>query len=103
MALINRKLTTTTANIVYGTSTENKAITCIYFCNTTGSTVNINLFAVPWGGTLANCIVYNNLSIASSDTAIIDMEKLILGDGDSIHANCSVDNAIAMTVSYVGI
>lgn len=103
MALINRKLTTTTANVLYGTATENKAITCIYFCNTTSSTVNVNLFAMPWGGTLANCIIYNNLPVAASDTAIVDMEKLILAEGDSIYANCSVNNAIAMTVSYVGI
>ena len=103
MALISQKLTTTTANIVYGTTSQNKAITCIYFCNTTASTVNVNLFAVPSGGTIDNCVIYNNLAIAAADTAIIDMEKIILDAGDSVQANCSVNNAIAMTVSYVGI
>lgn len=103
MALISQKLTTSTASILAGTANENKAVTCIYFCNTTGSTVSVNLFAVPNGGTVTDCIIYNNLSIAAADTAIIDMEKIILGDGDSIQANCSVSNAIAMTVSYVGI
>ena len=103
MALIITKLTSTTANVLYGTASVNKAVTCIYFCNTTASTVAINLFAVPSGGTVNNCVIYNNLSIAAADTAIIDMEKIILGDGDSIQANCSVNNAVAMTVSYVGI
>jgi hypothetical protein len=103
MALINTKLTSTTANVLYGTLTENKAITCIYFCNTTASTVAINLFAVPNGSTVANCVIYNNLSIAAADTAVVDMEKIILGEGDSIQANCTVNDAVAMTVSYVGI
>lgn len=103
MALISTKLTSTTANILYGTASVNKAVTCIYFCNTTANTVAINLFAVPVGSAVANCVVYNNLSIAGSDTAIIDMEKIILGDGDSIQANCTTNNAVAMTVSYVGI
>lgn len=103
MALISTKLTSTTANVLYGTVAENKAVTCIYFCNTTASTVAINLFAVPAGGTVGNCVIYNNLSIAAADTAVVDMEKIILGAGDGIHANCSVNNAVAMTVSYVGI
>ena len=103
MALISQKLTTTTASILSGTSIQNKAVTCIYFCNTTGSTVSVNLFAVPSGGTVTNCIIYNSLAIAASDTAIIDMEKIILDAGDSVQANCSVNDAVAMTVSYVGI
>jgi hypothetical protein len=103
MALINRKLTSTTANVIYGTELENIAVTCMYLCNTTALTVVVNLFAVPVGSTVANCVIYNGLSIAAADTVILDAEKIILGQGDSLQANCSVNNAISMTVSYVGI
>ena len=103
MALVNTKLTTSTASIIAGTSVQSKAITCMYFCNTTGTTAYVNVFAVPSGGTVANCIIYNNLSIAAQDTVVVDLEKIILGDGDSIQANCTVNNSVALTISYVGI
>ena len=103
MALVSSHLTTSPNNIVSGTSSENKAITCVYFCNITGSTATINVYAVPSGSTTTDCIIYKNPSVASADTVIMDMEKLILGDGDSLYASCSTDSAIVMTVSYVGI
>jgi len=102
MALVSTKLTTSPVSIIAGTTT-NKAITCAYLCNTTGSTVTISVYAVPNGATVGNCPIYNTLAIAAYDTAILDTEKIILGDGDAIYASASASNAIAMTISYVGI
>lgn len=102
MALISTKLSTSPSSIVAGTAT-NKAITCIYLCNTTGGTITVSVYAVPNGGTVGNCPIYTNLAIAAYDTAILDTEKIILDNGDAIYASASSSNAIAMTVSYVGI
>ena len=92
------------ANVLYSTSTVSKAITAVYLCNTNGSTTTANVYVVPAGRSdIGNCVIYSNVSIASSDSQIADTERLILEAGDSIWANCSVDDAITMTVSSVGI
>jgi hypothetical protein len=59
---------------------------------------------VPNGGTVANSTqIYKNVQIASGDTFVVDMEKLVLANGDTIQATASTDNVITATVSYVGI
>ena len=103
MAITNASLTTTAANVIYAPSGAGKAITTIYLCNVTGSTVTANVFLVPAGGTVASCRIYSNLNIASTDSAIADSERIILENGDSLWANCSVNNGVVMTVSSVGI
>ena len=103
MAITSVKLQTTNANVVYGTSTQKKAVTAMYLCNVTGSTATANVFVVPAGGTAADCRIYSNLQIAGTDTQISDTERIILDAGDSIWANCSTNDAIVMTVSTAGI
>ena len=108
MAITNASLTTTAANVVYGTSTQSKGITSIYLCNVTGAMATVNVFIVPSTGltdaaNISNYRAYSNLAIASSDSSIADTERIILDAGDSIWANCSVNNAIIMTVSSVGL
>ena len=103
MAITSVKLQTTNGNIVYGTSTSTKAVTAIYLCNVSGSMATANVFLVPAGSDPGNCHIYSNLNIASSDSQISDTERIILDAGDSIWANCSVNDAIVMTVSTAGI
>lgn len=105
MAITSRKLTTgTAANVLYSTATASKAVTAVYLCNTSGGTVTANVYVVPAGSNdIGNCVIYSNVSIASSDSQIADTERLILEAGDSIWANCSVANGITMTISSVGI
>jgi hypothetical protein len=108
MAITSTQLQTTAANIVYGTSTQSKGITSIYLCNVSGAMATVNVFIVPSTvvadtANVANCRAYSNLAIASSDSSIADTERIILDAGDSIWANCSVNNAIVMTVSTVGL
>jgi hypothetical protein len=94
------QLTTTAANIIYGTSTQSKGITAMYLCNTNGTSATANVFLVPAGGTVADCRIYSNLSIAASDTHISDLERIVLDAGDSIWANASGN--IVMTISSMG-
>jgi hypothetical protein len=95
-------LTTTNANIIFGTSSVTKGITAMYLCNTSGSAVTANVYLVPNGGTPSACPIYSNLSIAAGDTHVSDTERIVLDNGDSLWANCSVNSAVVITVSSTG-
>lgn len=101
MAIINTALTASPANIYV--STGNTVVSVMYFCNTSGSAVDLSVFAVPAGQSVAtgNVQIYRNVQIASGDTFVVDMEKLVLTTGDQLQANAS--GTVTATVSYVGI
>jgi hypothetical protein len=77
----------------------------MYFCNTDSAARNLNVYLMPQGTTTANAAVqiYKDVQIAAGDTLVVDMEKLVLGNGDMIQATASANVAITATVSYVGI
>lgn len=102
--LTSVQLTTVAANIIAGSPTQNKAITCIHACNISGSPATVNLFAVPAGGTANDAtLIFKNTSIANSATLVIDTERIILGNGDALWANASANSAINFTVSSIGV
>jgi hypothetical protein len=103
MAIVSTQLTTSNANVVYGTSTSTKAVTALYLCNVTGATQTANVFLVPAGTDPAQCRIYSNISIAGFDSYIADTERIILEAGDSIWANCSATSAIVMTLSTAAV
>jgi len=98
MAINNIFLGTTNTDIIV--SAANEAITVIYFCNTSGSAVTIQVYAVPNGDspTTQNKI-YQDVSIPAGDTYIVDKERLVLEAGDRIVATCSVPGVVSTTVS----
>lgn len=84
-------------------STGNSVVSTVYFCNTSAADVTINVWAVPASGTYgAGNQIYKTLTIAAYDTYIMDVEKLILGQDDSLQANCSASSSVTATVSYIG-
>lgn len=100
MALLNTSLTSTVSNVY--ASSGNSVVSVIYFCNTDGTAVDLNLWAVQAGGTAgATNQVYKNVQIAGSDTFVVDMEKIVLADQETLQANASGN--VTATVSYVGI
>lgn len=102
MSIANTTLTTE-ATPVY-TSTGSSATTAIYFHNINGSAQTFNLYVVPNGQTVGNVHkIYGTKSVSSNDTYIIDMEKLLLDNGDSLYANASANSAIVTTISYTSI
>jgi len=102
MAIQNTTLTTSYSSVY--TSTGDSATTVIYFCNTSSSPVTFDLCVVPDGGSPGSANqVYNQVEIAANDTYIIDMEKLILEDGDSLQAKDDTGSVTTVTVSYVSI
>ena len=73
MAITQATLGTSSTTLY--TSVGNTAITVISFCNTSAGPVIFDLHVVPDGGTLAGTnIVYKTVSVAATDTYIIDTE-----------------------------
>jgi hypothetical protein len=102
MALAQAQLTTSTAAIY--TSTGNTATTVIFFCNTSASAVTVDVYAVPNAGAAsATTQLISELSINGKDTYMLNLEKIVLANGDSIHAKASAGTAVTATVSHVGI
>lgn len=104
MAIQNTVLSTTAANVIVGAGNLGTATTTIYFCNKTVAITTLNVYAVMSGFTAnGNNIVYSNVSMTAGETLVLDVEKIFLGPGDMLQANCSVSNAVVATVSSIGI
>ncbi len=80
------------------------AVTTAYYCNRSPALITVNIHLVPSGqsATVDN-IIYWAIQIAANDTYIMDTERLIFDQGDSIVAEASLPSAIVATVSYVGV
>jgi hypothetical protein len=102
MALSQSTLTTS-ASAVY-TSTGNTAVTTMYLCNFSGSDRTVSVYLVPNTDTADNgTIIYKDVPIAAGDTYVIDTERLVLANGDTVQALASATTSVTMTVSYVGV
>ena len=91
---------TTAGNVVY-TSSGNTVVTFLSICNYDLTTpVTANVYVVPSGQSVGNSYVtLSNLVIANVDTYqyYAGNEKLILGNGDFIHVDCSANTVTAIT------
>jgi hypothetical protein len=95
MALSSTSLSIDIGNI-YVSSSSN-AITTMYFCNTSDTTAQFNVYAVPAGAAPDSTkIIYYRVSLAAYDTYVIDTEKLILEDGDRLCANIVDPSSLAI-------
>ena len=104
MAITNSLITTGDAQSVYVSDGDND-ITTMYLCNTDTTARTFDVYVVPSGNTLTTLShrVYSGIQLQTGDTYVIESEKLILQDGDSIRANTDASNAISVTVSHIGI
>jgi len=101
MAIYSTSLTLGT-NDIY-TSSGNTVVSVMYFCNLGSAAANLNVWTVAAGtpfSTTAN-LIYREVQLAAADTFVVDMEKLVLGNGDKLKANSG--GTVSATVSYVGI
>lgn len=102
MAIQTTVLSTATSTIYL--SAGNSAITTAYICNKTASTVTVNVYIVPQSiSTSSNNLIYSQLSIAGNDTYVMELERILLSNGDSIVADSTANNAVISTISYTGI
>ena len=104
MPVLNANLTTS-AQAIY-TSTNNSVVTLLYFCNVSGSQKTVNLYVVPAAqssvGAQTYNQIYNNYSITTSDTLVVNTEKFILSNGDALYANANA-SGITTTVGYISL
>lgn len=99
MAITNTTLTTSALALI--DISGEKAITVIYLYNSSSGAVSINLHAVAAGDSAADSNkFYANLVIDTTDTYVVDTEKLLLSDGDDIFASANVGGVVHATVSY---
>lgn len=98
---ISNTLINTAPQPIY-TSVGTNAVVVAYFCNTSENPVMFSVHAVTSGNTaVKENLIYANVNITSSDTYVIDNEKIILSDGDSLHAVATEDDAVVVTVCTV--
>ncbi|CAB4132836.1 hypothetical protein UFOVP257_5 [uncultured Caudovirales phage] len=102
MSVQNTALTTS-AQSVY-TSTGNTVVSTMHIPNYTGTPITCNVWVVANGGspTFTN-IIYGNVTITAYNTLVVDREKFILGNGDALYANVSVNSSASATITYTGI
>lgn len=100
MAIQSTTLSTAPQSIY--TSVGTNAVVVAYFCNTSENPVMFNLHAVANGAAadISN-IMYSNVNITSNDTYVIDNEKLILDNGDSLYAVATEGGVVVATVCNV--
>jgi hypothetical protein len=102
MASLQTANVTTVAANAY-VSTGNTVVTFLSLCNYSASNVTANVFVVPSGDAIGNINkVVSNILITTGDTYqfYAGNEKLILSSSDTIRANASSDNSIAIVTSY---
>ena len=93
-----------TGNTTIFTSSGNNATTAMFFMNDNASARTIDLYLVPSGGSAGTTTqILKTFSIDGADTYIINDEKIVLANGDTIVAKASASSSIYATVSYVSI
>lgn len=90
-----------TATPVY-TSNGATAMVVGYLCNVSQEPITFSLYLVSNGGIAeATNTIYSNVNLTADDTYVIDTEKIVFDDGDSLWAQASVSNVVAVSLSTV--
>lgn len=106
MAITNTLILTTTATTVF-TAVGDQAITTVMFCNTDlVNTCELDVHIVPAAQVPSTATtILKNLILPATETFVMDAEKLILANGDTIQARetAGYNQVVAATVSSVSI
>ena len=102
MAIVNTSLATSAANIY--ASSGNSVVVTVYLCNTDTVAHTVNMYLIPAAGTASSSNqIIKNLSIAASDTYIMNTERLVLSNGEMLQADANANAVVTATVSYTGV
>jgi hypothetical protein len=104
MAIVSNVITTS-GNIIHSSS-GSTAITVLYICNRGTTAAEVNVHVVSNGSSRSGSnIIYNSLPLKGQDTYVIDTEKLLLDNGDSIQAttNAGGNGNVVATCSFTSI
>jgi hypothetical protein len=102
MAISNTILSTIASNIYV--SSGNTVISVMYFYNNDSTTRAFNVFLLPSGTSAATNAtqIYGNVQVTPADTFVIDLEKIVLSNGDMIRASATANVVVTASVSYIG-
>jgi hypothetical protein len=102
MALANTAVAASNTDIY--TSSGETCVVTMYFCNYSGVTRTLTLYAVPSGESADNTsIIVKDVEIIAADTYTLSTDRLILANGDKITAIADAGSAITATVSYASV
>lgn len=100
MTILNTQVATIPTQIFLANGQQ--AITTMIFCNVTTVTNNLSVFAVPFGSNAdPTTQILKNVEIPPEETFVMDTERLVLEDNDSIFALSKISNGIVATISSV--
>lgn len=87
------------------TSVGEHGITTLMICNHTPSTdAIVDAWVVPAGDTKSNAHqILKSLTIVASDTFVMDMEKLVLSNGDRIIIKANASDAVNCVISSMAV
>jgi len=102
MAITNTRLSTINPTTVF-TAVGQQAITVLYLCNTTGSTVTTNVYVNNGGASDDDNTIYSLLELTANETYVISTEKLILDDSDLVIADANIADSVTVTVSSISV
>lgn len=100
MAIQNTQLNSTSVLQVFS-ATNQTALTTVVFCNISASTnTTVNVYAVPYGGAInGSTQIINALPLTAGETFVLDTERFILEQNDSIWVQSTASNCVTVTVS----
>ena len=85
-------------------SPGNIAVVLVSLCNSLSSTVTVNMYVVPNGGTASiTNKVLSSRELQGNDSLFLDTGKFLLSAGDKITLTASSNNAVGATISYITI
>lgn len=99
MTIKNTQVTTLMTKVFEATGQN--AVTTIVMCNVTTGTVNVSLFAVPYGYSPGFTNQILNITLPPYESFALDKERFVLDDLDSFWSQCSENDAVTITVSSV--
>ena len=101
--MLSNSLITSSSPAQVFLSAGEQAISSIFFCNTSETTdCTVDVYAVPSGQTLGPVTqIIKKMLLSKNETFVFDTEKLVLSDGDTIWAQSTENNVVAVTISSI--
>lgn len=100
---IAQQLVGTSPTTIY-TSSGETATTAVFLLNDDAGAVTVQVYVVPNGGSAGTSTqIIKNLSIDAADTYILQQEKFILSNGDTIQVTADTLNSIYATTVFVSV
>jgi hypothetical protein len=101
MAITNTTLIANTAVTVF-TATTQTVISSLYVCNYSVGNAAVDIHVIPGNAVSAGSsnIIYSNYLIGSSDTLVLDTERLILDASDVIVVVGNISSAVVTVSSF---